>query len=56
MRVILCGAGQVGWQIARQLSSARHDVVLIAQAERPIPQATGALAAQGVVGPSGPPG
>ena len=50
MRVIICGAGQVGWQIARQLSSERHDVVLIDQDERLIQQANDALDVQGIVG------
>ena len=50
MKIIICGAGQVGWQIARQLSSERHDVVLIDQDERLIQQANDALDVQGIVG------
>ena len=29
MKVIVCGAGQVGWQIARQLSGEGNDVTII---------------------------
>ena len=29
MKVIICGAGQVGWQIARHLSGERNDVTVI---------------------------
>lgn len=50
MRIIICGAGQVGWQIARQLSGERHDVVLIDHDERLIQQANDALDVQGVAG------
>lgn len=50
MRIIICGAGQVGWQIARQLSGERHDVVLIDHDQRLIQQANDALDVQGVVG------
>ena len=28
MKVIVCGAGQVGWQIARQLSGEKNDVTV----------------------------
>lgn len=50
MRIIICGAGQVGWQIARQLSGERHDVVLVDHDERLIQQANDALDVQGVAG------
>lgn len=50
MRIIICGAGQVGWQIARQLSRERHDVVLIDRDERLIQQANDALDVQGLTG------
>ncbi|ARJ69646.1 Trk system potassium transporter TrkA [Paracoccus contaminans] len=50
MRIIICGAGQVGWQIARQLSGERHDVVLIDQDARLIQQANDALDVQGIAG------
>ena len=29
MKVIICGAGQVGWQIARHLAGERNDVTII---------------------------
>ena len=29
MKVIICGAGQVGWQIARHLSGERNDVTVV---------------------------
>ena len=29
MKVIVCGAGQVGWQIARQLSGEKNDVTVV---------------------------
>ena len=29
MKVIICGAGQVGWQIAKHLSSERNDVTVV---------------------------
>ncbi|MFC0340258.1 Trk system potassium transporter TrkA [Paracoccus niistensis] len=50
MRIIICGAGQVGWQIARQLSGEGHDVALIDRDERLIQQANDALDVQGIVG------
>lgn len=31
MKVIICGAGQVGWQIARQLAGERNDVTVVEQ-------------------------
>lgn len=50
MRIIICGAGQVGWQIARQLSGEGHDVTLIDRDERLIQQANDALDVQGIAG------
>ena len=29
MKIIICGAGQVGWQIARHLSDERMDIIVI---------------------------
>jgi len=29
MKVIICGAGQVGWQIARHLAGEKNDVTVI---------------------------
>ena len=29
MKIIICGAGQVGWQIARHLSGERNDITIV---------------------------
>ena len=29
MKVIICGAGQVGWQIARHLAGEKNDVTIV---------------------------
>jgi trk system potassium uptake protein TrkA len=29
MKIIICGAGQVGWQIARHLAGERNDVTVV---------------------------
>lgn len=50
MKVIICGAGQVGWQIARQLSGEKNDVTLVDQNPDLIRRATDVLDVQGVVG------
>lgn len=50
MKAIVCGAGQVGWQIARQLSVEGHDVVLIDEDAPLIQRANDALDVQGVIG------
>lgn len=50
MKVIICGAGQVGWQIARQLSGERNDVTLVDQNADLIRRATDVLDVQGIVG------
>ncbi|PLL13225.1 Trk system potassium transporter TrkA [Tabrizicola sp. TH137] len=50
MKVIICGAGQVGWQIARQLSSERNDVTLVDVNADLVRRATDTLDVQGVVG------
>lgn len=50
MRVIICGAGQVGWQIARQLSSEGNSVALVDTNPELIRRAIDALDVQGVVG------
>ena len=37
MKIIICGAGQVGWQIARHLAGERNDVTVIdVAAEKPL--------------------
>ena len=50
MKVIICGAGQVGWQIARHLSGEKNDVTLIDSNADLIRRATEMLDVQGVVG------
>ncbi|MCC5965271.1 MAG: Trk system potassium transporter TrkA [Natronohydrobacter sp.] len=50
MKVIVCGAGQVGWQIARHLSSERNDVTIVDSQPELVRRATDALDVQGVVG------
>ena len=50
MKIIICGAGQVGWQIARHLSGERNDVTVIDTDADLIRQATDALDVQGVTG------
>ncbi|WGV17010.1 Trk system potassium transporter TrkA [Fuscovulum ytuae] len=50
MKVIICGAGQVGWQIARQLSGERNDVTLVDMNADLVRRATDTLDVQGVVG------
>ena len=50
MKVIICGAGQVGWQIARQLSSERNDVTVVDFNPDLVRRATDTLDVSGVVG------
>ena len=50
MRVIICGAGQVGWQIARQLAGEANDVSIVDTNPGLIRRATDTLEVQGVVG------
>ena len=50
MKIIICGAGQVGWQIARHLSGERNDVTVIDNNADLIRRATDALDVQGVTG------
>ena len=50
MKVIVCGAGQVGFNIARQLSSEGNDVVLVDQSEELIRKVSDILDVGGVVG------
>ncbi|MDB6176085.1 Trk system potassium transporter TrkA [Paracoccus sp. Z330] len=50
MKIIICGAGQVGWQIARHLSGERNDVTIIDNNAELIRRATDALDVQGVAG------
>ena len=50
MKVIICGAGQVGWQIARHLSGERNDVTVVDHNPDLVRRATDALDVQGVSG------
>ncbi|AGT07689.1 Trk system potassium transporter TrkA [Paracoccus aminophilus] len=50
MKIIICGAGQVGWNIARHLSNERNDVTIIDTSPELIRRATDALDVQGVTG------
>jgi trk system potassium uptake protein TrkA len=50
MKVIICGAGQVGWQIARHLSGERNDVTVVDQNPELVRRATDTLDVQGVAG------
>ncbi|MFZ1726296.1 MAG: Trk system potassium transporter TrkA [Albidovulum sp.] len=50
MKVIICGAGQVGWQIARHLSGENNDVTVVDSNADLVRRATEALDVQGVAG------
>jgi len=50
MKLIVCGAGQVGFNIARQLSSEGNDVMLIDQSEALIRKVTDMIDVGGVTG------
>jgi len=50
MKVIICGAGQVGWQIARHLSGERNDVTGVDNNADLVRRATDTLDVQGVAG------
>lgn len=50
MKVIICGAGQVGWQIARHLSSEKNDVTVVDNNPDLIARATDTLDVSGVTG------
>jgi len=50
MKVIVCGAGQVGLSIARQLALEENDVVVIDQKEALVRRVTEMLDVAGVVG------
>jgi trk system potassium uptake protein TrkA len=50
MKVIICGAGQVGWQIARHLSGENNDVTVVDMNADLVRRATETLDVQGVVG------
>ncbi|WP_204114351.1 Trk system potassium transporter TrkA [Shimia biformata] len=50
MKVIICGAGQVGWQIARHLSGERNDVTVVDNNPDLVRRATDTLDVQGIAG------
>ena len=50
MKVIICGAGQVGWQIARHLSGENNDVTVVDSNADLVRRATDTLDVQGVAG------
>jgi trk system potassium uptake protein TrkA len=50
MKVIICGAGQVGWQIARHLSGEKNDVTIVDSNADLVRRATDTLDVQGVAG------
>ena len=50
MKVIICGAGQVGWQIARHLSGERNDVTVVDSNPDLVRRATETLDVQGIAG------
>jgi trk/ktr system potassium uptake protein len=50
MKVIICGAGQVGWQIARHLSSEKNDVTVVDSNAELVRRATETLDVGGISG------
>ncbi|WP_071675029.1 Trk system potassium transporter TrkA [Nioella nitratireducens] len=50
MKVIICGAGQVGWQIARHLSGENNDVTVVDNNPDLVHRATDTLDVQGITG------
>ena len=50
MKVIICGAGQVGWQIARHLSGENNDVTVVDNNPDLVRRATDTLDVQGITG------
>ncbi|MCB1333542.1 MAG: Trk system potassium transporter TrkA [Roseivivax sp.] len=50
MKVIICGAGQVGWQIARHLSGEANDVTVVDNNPDLVRRATESLDVQGIAG------
>ncbi|MBD3785782.1 MAG: Trk system potassium transporter TrkA [Sphingomonadales bacterium] len=50
MKVIICGAGQVGWQIARHLAGERNDVTIVDSNPELVRRASDTLDVQGVAG------
>ena len=50
MKVIICGAGQVGWQIARHLSGEKNDVTVVDNNPDLVARAMETLDVQGITG------
>ncbi len=50
MKVIICGAGQVGWQIARHLAGEKNDVTVVDMNPDLVRRATETLDVKGVAG------
>ncbi|MEM9350027.1 MAG: Trk system potassium transporter TrkA [Pseudomonadota bacterium] len=50
MKVIICGAGQVGWQIARHLAGEKNDVTVVDINQDLVRRATDTLDVQGITG------
>ncbi|WP_375261611.1 Trk system potassium transporter TrkA [Palleronia sp.] len=50
MQIIICGAGQVGWQIARHLAGEHNDVTIVDNNPDLVRQATEVLDVQGIAG------
>ncbi|MBS0271249.1 MAG: Trk system potassium transporter TrkA [Proteobacteria bacterium] len=52
MKVVICGAGKVGFSIARYLSTHDNDVTVIDHSEELISHISGTLDVRGIVGPA----
>jgi len=50
MKIIVCGAGQVGWQIARHLSSERNEITVVDNNAELVQRAADVLDVQGIAG------
>ena len=50
MKIIVCGAGQVGSSIARQLSTENNDVTIVDQSAKLVTQISDSIDVQGIVG------
>ena len=50
MKIIVCGAGQVGSNIARHLAMENHDVTIVDQSENLVRQISDAFDVNGIVG------
>ncbi|HSG55267.1 MAG TPA: Trk system potassium transporter TrkA, partial [Paracoccaceae bacterium] len=50
MKIIICGAGQVGWQIARHLAGEKNDITIVDNNPDLVRRATTSLDVQGIAG------